>query len=135
MKTLDSTLVEQLVRQAQEAYGRSYSPYSHFAVGAALLTRSGRVITGCNIENASYGLTVCAERVAMWKAVSEGETAFAAIAVVTSNGGSPCGACRQVLAEFAPQMPVIIADVSGKRRITTVKDLLPDAFLPGHLLP
>lgn len=127
--------MEELIRQALQAYGRSYSPYSRFPVGAALLTHSGRVIAGCNIENASYGLTVCAERVAIWKAVSEGETEFAALAVVTTNAGSPCGACRQVMAEFAPHMPVIIADTSGRRRVTTVSDLLPDAFLPGHLLP
>ncbi len=135
MDTLDQSLVEELIRQALQAYGRSYSPYSRFPVGAALLTHSGRVIAGCNIENASYGLTVCAERVAIWKAVSEGETEFAALAVVTTNAGSPCGACRQVMAEFAPHMPVIIADTSGRRRVTTVSDLLPDAFLPGHLLP
>ena len=126
--------MEELVQHALQAYALSYSPYSNFPVGAALLTRSGRVITGCNIENASYGLTVCAERVAIWKAVSEGETEFVALAVVTGTGGSPCGACRQVMAEFAPLMPVVIADSSGGRRVTTVSDLLPDAFLPGHFL-
>lgn len=134
MDTLDRSLVAELVQHALQAYGRSYSPYSHFPVGAALLTRSGRVITGCNIENASYGLTVCAERVAIWKAVSEGDTEFVALAVVTSTNGSPCGACRQVMAEFAPHMPVIIADTTGSYRVTTVSGLLPDAFLPGHLL-
>jgi cytidine deaminase len=125
--------VEELVQHALQAYELSYSPYSNYPVGAALLTRSGRVITGCNIENASYGLTVCAERVAIWKAVSEGETEFVALAVVTGNAGSPCGACRQVMAEFAPRMPVVIADTTGGRRVTTVSDLLPDVFLRGHL--
>lgn len=134
MPTLDQALVEELVQHALQAYDLSYSPYSNYPVGAALLTRSGRVITGCNIENASYGLTVCAERVAIWKAVSEGETEFVALAVVTGNGGSPCGACRQVMAEFAPRMPVVIADTTGGRRVTTVSDLLPDVFLRGHLL-
>lgn len=134
LPTLDQALVEELVQHALQAYDLSYSPYSSFPVGAALLTRSGRVITGCNIENASYGLTVCAERVAIWKAVSEGETEFDALAVVTGNGESPCGACRQVMAEFAPVMSVIIADSTGGYRVTTVSDLLPDAFLPGHLL-
>jgi cytidine deaminase len=131
---IDDSVVEELVQHALQAYALSYSPYSNFPVGAALLTRSGRVITGCNIENASYGLTVCAERVAIWKAVSEGETEFVALAVVTGTGGSPCGACRQVMAEFAPLMPVVIADSTGGRRVTTVSDLLPDAFLPGHFL-
>lgn len=134
MPTLDQSLVEELIEHARHAYDLSYSPYSGFPVGAALLTRSGSVITGCNIENVSYGLTVCAERVAIWKAVSEGETEFVALAVVTSTGGSPCGACRQVMAEFAPYMPVVIADTTGGHRVTTISELLPDAFLPGQLL-
>jgi cytidine deaminase len=108
-------------------------PYSSFPVGASLLTRSGKIFTGCNIENASYGLTVCAERVAIWKAVSEGETEFEALAVATNIGGSPCGACRQVMAEFAPDMPVLIADLSGQAIDTSVADLLPLAFTPQHL--
>jgi len=103
-------------------------------VGAAVLTRSGRVFTGCNIENASYGATVCAERVALWKAVSEEEREFEAIAVVTANGGSPCGICRQVMAEFGPDMRVIIADIHGNMRVTRVKDLLPDQFRPDDIM-
>ena len=91
---------QELISQAAQAREHAYAPYSRYAVGAALLTRSGRVYTGCNVENASYSLTLCAERVALFKAVSEGEREFQAIAIVTSNGGSPCGACRQVLAEF-----------------------------------
>ncbi len=123
-----------LIAAAQAARVHSYSPYSRYAVGAAVLTRSGQVFTGCNIENASYGATVCAERVALWKAVSEGEREFEAIAIVTANGGSPCGICRQVMAEFAPAMRVIIADTSGNVRVTAVKDLLPDRFTAGDLV-
>jgi cytidine deaminase len=123
----------ELIAAAQAARARSYSPYSHYSVGAAVLTRAGQIFTGCNIENASYGATVCAERVAIWKAISEGERDLEAIAVVTINGGSPCGICRQVMAEFAPAMKVIIADTSGNVRVTTVKDLLPDQFAAEDL--
>ena len=115
---------------------RSYSPYSHYAVGAALLTKSGKIHTGCNIENAAYPVTVCAERTAIFKAVSEGDTDFEAIAIATEDGqGYPCGSCRQVMAEFALDMAVILADGSG--RITaesTVDALLPGAFTPQRLL-
>jgi cytidine deaminase len=126
---------ESLINLAMEARTRAYIPYSRFAVGAALLTTSGKIYSGCNIENVSYGLTVCAERVAIWKAVADGETAFSAMAVVTANAGSPCGACRQVMAEFAPQMQVIIANLEGIVQATTVAELLPAAFLPKDLLP
>lgn len=132
---IDPAVAEALVQEAAEARRRAYIPYSHFAVGAALLTRSGKVYTGCNIENASYGLTVCAERVAIWKAVSEGEREFVALAVVTADGVSPCGACRQVMAEFAPEMPVLIADPQGVRWTVTPLELLPGAFLPDDLRP
>ncbi len=131
---IDLKFADELVGLAADARSRAYVPYSQFAVGAALRTKSGKTYTGCNVENASYGLTVCAERVAIWKAVSAGETDFEALALVTSNGGSPCGACRQVMAEFAPQMPVVIADVDGGRQVMTVTELLPLAFLPAHLL-
>ena len=124
---------QDLVSRAIVARPLAYVPYSSFPVGAALLTRSGKIYTGCNIENASYGLTVCAERVAILKAVSEGETEFSALAVVTNIGGSPCGACRQVMAEFAPDMPVLIADLSGLSTATSVAELLPLAFTPQHL--
>ena len=130
----DQKWIDELIEQALAARRRAYAPYSQFAVGAALRTRSGKVITGCNVENASYGLSVCAERVAVWKAVAEGEREFEALAVATSNGSSPCGACRQVMAEFAPQMPVIIADLEGGRQLTSVAELLPAAFLPQQLL-
>jgi len=127
-------LDEALIAVAQRAREHAYAPYSGYAVGAAVRTRSGRVFTGCNVENASYGATVCAERVALWKAVSEGERDFEAIAVVTLNGGSPCGPCRQVMAEFAPDMRVIIADVHGNARVTTVRELLPDRFKPEDVV-
>ncbi len=124
---------KELITQAIEARKRAYTPYSHYKVGAALLGKSGKVYLGCNVENASYGHTVCAERTAVLKAVSEGEREFEAIAVVTRNGGSPCGACRQVMAEFAPELTIYIADKNGEYRTTTLSDLLPDMFTPKHL--
>lgn len=124
----------ELIDLARTARKKAYSPYSHYKVGAALLGKSGKVYTGCNVENASYGHTVCAERTAVLKAVSEGETEFEAMAVVTKNGGSPCGACRQVLSEFAPRLTIYIADKSGEYRTTTMKKLLPDSFTPAHLV-
>jgi cytidine deaminase len=122
-----------LIARAALAREFAYAPYSGYRVGAALLAASGRVYQGANVENAVYALTVCAERVAVFKAISEGEQEFEAIAVVTSNGGSPCGACRQVLREFAPSMPVFIADAEGHFRQTTVGALLPDSFGPEYL--
>jgi len=124
---------KELIAQAIEARKRAYTPYSHYKVGAALLGKSGKVYLGCNVENASYGHTVCAERTAVLKAVSEGEREFEAIAVVTRNGGSPCGACRQVMAEFAPELTIYIADKNGEYRATTMSELLPDSFTPKHL--
>ena len=124
---------KELITQAIEARKRAYTPYSHYKVGAALLGKSGKVYLGCNVENASYGHTVCAERTAVLKAVSEGEREFDAIAVVTRNGGSPCGACRQVMAEFAPDLTIYIADKNGDYRATTMGELLPDSFTPKHL--
>lgn len=124
---------EELIGLAREARQRAYAPYSRFAVGAALLGRSGRVYTACNVENVSYGLSICAERAAVFKAVSEGEQEFEALAVVTSAGGSPCGACRQVLAEFNYNMTVYVADTEGQHRAFTVEELLPEAFMPEDL--
>ncbi len=117
-----------LIEKAREARMRAYAPYSNYSVGAALLTTDGKVFTGCNVENAVYPLGLCAERVAIFKAVSEGHRDFLAIAIVTKNGGSPCGSCRQVMHEFAPEMRVIIADETGRVRETTVAELLPDSF-------
>jgi len=124
---------ENLIAKAMEARKKAYAPYSHFAVGAALLARSGRIYTGCNVENASYGLSVCAERVAVFKAVSEGERNFEAMAVVTENGVTPCGACRQVLMEFGDDIQVIVADEAGVYRVFVLPELLPEAFTPEHL--
>jgi cytidine deaminase len=122
-----------LVRQANAARDTAYAPYSNYSVGASLLTRSGHVYTGCNVENAVYSETICAERTAVVKAVSAGERDFVAMAVATRDGGAPCGACRQVLNEFAPHMIVLIADETGQVRQTTAADLLPDRFGPQNL--
>jgi cytidine deaminase len=125
---------QKLVQAAQEARQWAYAPYSGYTVGAALLTASGRVYDGVNVENAAYPTGICAERVAVFKAVSEGEREFDAIAVVTAKGGSPCGSCRQVLAEFGLHTIVLLADNDGQIvRETTVADLLPDAFTPKDL--
>jgi cytidine deaminase len=125
---------QKLITVALEARRWAYAPYSHYAVGAALLTASGRVYDGVNIENAAYPTGICAERVAVFKAVSEGEREFVAIAVVTPNGGSPCGACRQVLAEFGLETVVLIADAEGLMvQETRVSELLPGAFRPETL--
>ena len=126
---------KKLIETALSMHSKAYVPYSHYPVGAALLTKSGKIFTGCNIENASFPVTVCGERVAMFKAVSEGCRDFDMIVIATRDGGSPCGACRQVMAEFALDMTVITCDDQG--RITaemTVAELLPGAFTPEHLL-
>ena len=123
-----------LIDLANEARRRAYAPYSNYLVGAALRTRSGRIFTGCNVENAAYPTSMCAERVAIYKAVSEGEKEFEVIAVLTSNSGTPCGGCRQVMAEFGLDTLVLIADEEGKLvQETTVAGLLPGAFTPGDL--
>ncbi|HMU94174.1 MAG TPA: cytidine deaminase [Anaerolineales bacterium] len=123
-----------LIKQAVEIRKRAYVPYSNYPVGAAVRTKSGKVFTGVNIENAAYPQTMCAERVAIFKAVSEGESEFDVITVVTNNGGSPCGGCRQVMAEFGLDTVVLIADGDGNlHKELTVADLLPEAFTPKHL--
>ena len=124
---------QQLIARAAEARQRAYAPYSGFPVGAALLGKSGRIYTGCNVENASYPLAICAERVALFKAVSEGEREFVAIAVVTASGASPCGACRQVLTEFEPDMQVLVATPERLVFSSTAAELLPGAFGPRDL--
>jgi cytidine deaminase len=125
--------LEHLITLAKEARDQAYAPYSGFAVGAALRTVSGHVYTGCNVENASYGLTICAERVAVGKAVAEGDRHFETLAVVSETMASPCGACRQVLAEFGLDTRVVIADLEHGREVYTVRDLLPSAFTPACL--
>jgi cytidine deaminase len=123
-----------LINLANEARKLAYAPYSHYPVGAALRTKTGRIYTGVNVENAAYPHTMCAERVAIFKAVSEGETEFEVIVVATNNGGSPCGGCRQVLAEFGLDTIVLIADGEGKlQKEKTVSELLPEAFTPKLL--
>jgi cytidine deaminase len=132
--TLTQQEKQSLVDLANSARQRAYVPYSHYPVGSSLRTKSGRVFTGVNIENAAYPQTMCAERVAMFKAVSEGEMDFEVITVVTDNGGSPCGGCRQVMAEFGLDTIVLLADGDGRiRKETTVGKLLPDAFRPEDL--
>ena len=123
-----------LVEEARAARRFAYAPYSNYRVGAALLTSDGSIYTGCNVENASYSACICAERVAITKAISEGQRDFAAIAVVTENGGSPCGICRQMMFEFAPGMLVIIADEEQIIAEFAVDELLPDGFGPEHLV-
>ena len=124
---------EALIQAGLAARALAYAPYSHYKVGAALLTADGRIFTGVNVENASYGLTICAERTAVFKAVSEGCREFVAVVVATENAGSPCGACRQVLAEFAGDVPVWLVDATGNGRATTLHTLLPNHFGPEHL--
>jgi cytidine deaminase len=123
-----------LVDLASQAREKSYARYSNYAVGAALLTSEGKIFTGVNVENAVYSLTVCAERSAIFTAVGEGYQNFEAIAVVTSDAGTPCGSCRQVLAEFGLDIEVIIADASGKiHQTVTAAELLPYSFGPENL--
>jgi cytidine deaminase len=123
-----------LVQQAIDAAKHAYAPYSNYPVGAALRTPDGDVFTGCNVENAAYPAGICAERTALVKAVSEGKREFSTIAVVTRNGGAPCGVCRQMLYEFAPDLKVIIADMDGKvHEELLLSDLLPHGFSPNKL--
>ena len=123
-----------LLQLASQARNHAYAPYSKFQVGAALLATNGEVFTGCNVENASYGLANCAERTAVFKAVSEGIRTFSAIAISVPGGGSPCGACRQVLNEFNPKLTIYLGDEHGTLiRETLLNELLPDAFGPENL--
>ena len=127
---------QSLIDLANTARKWAYVPYSNYPVGSALRTKTGRIYTGANVENAAYPQTMCAERVAIFKAVSEGEREFDVISVVTNNGGSPCGGCRQVMAEFGLDTIVLMADANGNLiKETTVKELLPEAFTPEKLKP
>jgi cytidine deaminase len=134
---LDPAVARDLLDRARQARANAYAPYSRFHVGAALLAADGRVFTGCNVENASYGLANCAERVAIGKAVSEGAREFVAIAVTGPEDTlptAPCGACRQVLYEFGPRMPLIMPSSSADGyEVTSVDALLPGAFGPERL--
>jgi len=125
----------ELIAAARDARERAYVPYSRFPVGAALLAEDGTLYTGCNIENASFGLSNCAERTAIFKMVSEGRRRFKAIAVIADTDGpcSPCGACRQVMSEFGPDARVILTNLKGDIWTGSVRDLLPGAFTPADL--
>lgn len=119
------------IEEANKMLSKAYIPYSKFPVGAALVTKEGKIYTGCNIENASYGLCNCAERTAIFKAVSEGKRDFSYLVITGETDGpiSPCGACRQVIAEFCdPKMPVLLTNVKGDEKEVTVEQLLPGAF-------
>ena len=136
MRNIHDFEVKNMLRMANEARDRAYAPYSNFRVGACLKGASGAYYLGCNIENAAYSPSNCAERTAMFKAVYEGERQFDALAIVWDgeNPAVPCGVCRQVLAEFCdPEMPVICANRKGEYKLVAMGDLLPDAFLPRDL--
>lgn len=122
--------LESLIEAAKQARMQSVAPFSDFEVGAAVRTESGKVYTGCNIESASYGLTVCAERVAIWKALSEGERHFTELAVVadTDTLTPPCGTCRQIIWEFARDAKIVFANLDGRNQVFNIRQLLPDAF-------
>lgn len=121
---------ENLIEAARKARENAVAPYSNFKVGAAVETAGGKIFTGCNVENASYGLTVCAERVAIWKALSEGEREFANLAVVadTAELTPPCGACRQIIWEFCGDVEITLANLQGKNEMVKMNQLLPRAF-------
>jgi cytidine deaminase len=127
--------LKELARLARAARRRAHAPFSHFKVGAALRTRSGEIVTGCNVENASYGLTLCAERVAVFKAVSEGMKRFDAVAVVADSKllTPPCGPCRQILWEFCGDITVHMEDLRGRSRTLKLSELLPFPFDARHL--
>ncbi len=130
---MDPTIKTNLIKQAIAARKNSYSPYSKYRVGAALITSNGKVYTGCNVENVAYGESICAERTAFVKAVSEGHRNFSAIAVATENGASPCGSCRQVMHEFSPDLAVIIVDEKENTKELSLRDLLPHSLGPNLL--
>lgn len=121
---------KELIEAARDVRERAYAPYSNFKVGAAVRTKGGKIYTGCNVESASYGLTVCAERVAIWKAVSEGEKEFTEIAVVadTHELTPPCGVCRQIIWEFCGDIPVVFANLKNDSEVVKMSELLPRAF-------
>jgi cytidine deaminase len=137
MKTmLTDEQKKEIIKRALESRQNAYAPYSGYAVGAALLTKTGEIFTGVNVENAAYPTGTCAERVAVFKAVSEGEKEFEAIAVASSNGGTPCGSCRQVLSEFGLDTKILIVNGDGEPvQETTVGDVLPGAFSSEDLPP
>ena len=128
-------MVNALLTAAHNGYEQAYAPYSHYAVGAAVLCDDGEIYSGSNVENAVYPLTICAERVAVTKAISEGAKRVIAVAVITKNAGFPCGSCRQVIREFADNdVPVYISDLKGNYKAYTVEQLLPHSFSAQDLI-
>jgi cytidine deaminase len=125
---------EALVRAALAAREQAYAPYSRYRVGSALLVADGSIVVGCNVENAAYPATICAERVALTSAVAQGKRDFVAIAVATQDGGTPCGTCRQVMAELGPEMTVYVSNAQGSFHTTSVRELLPHSFDGSTLL-
>ena|SRR5688500_12517614 len=133
---LDAATRRSLLQVARNALASSYSPYSQFAVGSAVIADDGSIVAGCNVENASYGLTICAERVAIFSAIAQGRKRISAIAIANKAGefSVPCGACRQVMVEFAtPDLEIILEDKKGELRVLKLGDLLPEPFLPSSL--
>jgi cytidine deaminase len=122
--------LQELIESAKKVREKAYAPFSNFLVGAAVRTKDGKIYTGCNVESASYGLTVCAERIAIWKAVSEGEREFECVAVVTDTEDltPPCGTCRQIIWEFCGDIPVTFSNLKGKVETVMMKEILPRAF-------
>lgn len=124
---------QSLLQSAIDMREKSHAPYSKYKVGAAVETTSGEIIGGCNVESSSYGLTCCAERTALFRAIAEGHTSFTALAVATKNGGSPCGACRQVIWDLCKEIPIYICDKNGLVKTVISSEILPDAFDDSHL--
>lgn len=127
--------MDELIKKAKKAMAAAYSPYSHFKVGAAVLAKSGKIYTGCNVENCSYGLTICAERVAIFNAISAGERGFDVIAIVTDSVAltPPCGACRQVIWEFSKDIVILLTNLQSKQKTVKISDLLPTPFDKDYL--
>ena len=127
---MSDKIQELLIESAKKVREKAYAPFSNFRVGAAVRTKEGKIYTGCNVESASYGLTVCAERIAIWKAVSEGEREFTDVAVVadTEELTPPCGVCRQIIWEFCGDIPVTFSNLKGKTETVMMKEILPRAF-------
>jgi len=123
-------MTKRLIEIAKEARAFAFAPFSKFKVGAAILTRNGKIFTGCNVESASYGLTVCAERVAIWKAISEGNHDFVALAIVADTDAltPPCGACRQIIWEFCGNIDILLANLDDKQETLKIEELLPKPF-------
>jgi len=121
-------MTDQLIEKAIQMRGKAMAPYSNYKVGSAVLTESGKIFGGCNVESSSYGLTCCAERIALYNAISNGYTKFTALAVATKNGGNPCGACRQVIWDLCGEILIYITDISGNIKNRTSSELLPNAF-------